>query len=48
MQQLQNTSTLDGRPFGVVAALRERLAGHVTHQVSFLITTIIRNDTFRV
>ena len=39
---------LDGRPLGVIVALRERLAGHVIYQVSFLITVIIRNGTFRV
>ena len=41
-------STLDGRPFGVIAAIRELLAGHVIHKVPFLITPIIRNGTFRV
>lgn len=41
-------STLNGRPFGVIAALRERLAGHVIYQVPFLITPIIRNGTFCV
>ena len=40
-------STLDGRPFGVIV-LREWLTGHVIHKVSFLITAIIRNGTFRV